>query len=135
MDNQKKKILIIEDEPPMLQILTDRLISSGFDIIQARDGEEGLQLALQNHPDLILLDILMPKMNGTATINKLREDAWGKSVPVIMLTNVSPDTDAALNEIVKNKPAYYFVKSDIELDTLVEKIKEILAAPQQPESK
>lgn len=135
MDNQKKKILIIEDETPMLQILNDRLIASGFDIIQARDGEEGLQLALTHHPDLILLDILMPKMNGTVTINKLREDAWGKSVPVIMLTNVSPDTDAALNEILKNQPAYYFVKSDIELDTLVEKIKGIFNTPKQAEIK
>lgn len=126
-----KKILIIEDELPMLTILHDTLTENGFETLQARDGEEGLHLALQYHPDLILLDILMPKMDGTATINRLRQDPWGKIVPVIMLTNVSPDTDSALKDIIKNQPAYYFVKSDIELSTLVEKIHEVLDSTQQ----
>ena len=126
MESQKKKILIIEDELAMLSILNDKLIDSGYETIQAKNGEEGLHAALNHHPDLILLDILMPKMNGTVTMNKLREDSWGKTVPVIMLTNVSPDTDSALKEIFKTQPAYYFVKSDIPLDTLVEKIEEVL---------
>lgn len=128
MDYRKKKILIIEDEPSMLAILNDKLIETGFETIQAQNGEEGLKLALQNHPDLILLDILMPKMDGTVTLNRLREDQWGKTVPVIMLTNVSPDTETSLKEIIKNQPAYYFVKSDIQLDTLMEKITEVLDA-------
>lgn len=123
---QKQKILIIEDEPPMQRILADRLTENGFEILLAHNGEEGLTLALQNHPDLIILDILMPKMNGTTTMNRLREDPWGKNVPIIMLTNVSPDTQTALQEIIKNQPAYYFVKSDIQLDAIVEKIQEVL---------
>ncbi|HSA84528.1 MAG TPA: response regulator [Patescibacteria group bacterium] len=125
MDNKKKKILIIEDEPPMLNILRDKLVESGWETLTAQNGEEGLQIALTQHPDLILLDILLPKMNGTLTISKLRQDPWGKTIPVIMLTNVSPDTDKDLQAIVKNQPAYYFVKSDIELTTLTEKIKGI----------
>lgn len=133
MEDVKKKILIIEDELPMLRILNDRMLASDFETIQAQNGEEGLQLALQNHPDLIILDILMPKMDGMATINKLRTDEWGKTVPVIMLTNVSPDTDTALKNILKTQPAYYFVKSDVELETLVEKIKEIFTTPKRTE--
>jgi two-component system, OmpR family, alkaline phosphatase synthesis response regulator PhoP len=128
MTDQKKVILIIEDEPPMLNILADKLDEDGFATLQARNGEEGLRLALQHHPDLILLDILMPKMNGITTIHKLREDTWGKTVPVVMLTNVSPDSNETLQEIIKSQPAYYFVKSDIQLTEIVEKVKEVLAS-------
>lgn len=128
MENSQKKILIIEDEPSMLNILNDKLLETGWETLQARNGEEGLTIALEKHPDLILLDLLMPKMDGSTTIHKLREDDWGKTVPVIMLTNVSPDTDTALKDILKTQPAFYFVKSDIDLATLVEKIKEVLSS-------
>jgi DNA-binding response OmpR family regulator len=134
MENSQKKILIVEDEPSMLSILTDKLLETGWETIQARNGEEGLKIALEQHPDLILLDLLMPKMDGTTTINKLREDEWGKTVPVIMLTNVNPDTDTALKDILKTQPAFYFVKSDIDLATLVEKIKEVLQSAHQTKS-
>lgn len=126
MADQKKIVLITEDEPPMLRVLTDTLVESGFDTLQAKNGEEGLALALQHHPDLILLDVLMPKMDGMNMMNSLRQDEWGKTVPIIVLTNVSADTDETLQAIVKNQPAYYFVKSNIKLEEIVEKIKEIL---------
>jgi DNA-binding response OmpR family regulator len=134
MENSQKKILIVEDEPSMLSILNDKLLETGWETIQARNGEDGLKIALEQHPDLILLDLLMPKMDGTTTINKLREDEWGKTVPVIMLTNVNPDTDTALKDILKTQPAFYFVKSDIDLATLVEKIKEVLQSTHQTKS-
>lgn len=123
----KKVILITEDEPSMLRILTDKLTESGFETLQAKNGEEGLALALQHHPDLILLDILMPKLDGMTVLSKLREDEWGKKVPVIILTNVSADTDATLQGIIKTQPAYYFVKSNTRLEDIVEKVKEILS--------
>ncbi len=109
MDSKKKVILITEDET-----------------IQARNGEQGLHLALEKHPDLVILDLLMPEMDGLTMIKKLREDEWGKNVPVIILTNVNPDTNSTLQAIVANQPAYYFVKSDIKLDHLVEKVNEVL---------
>lgn len=126
MQDQKKVVLITEDEIPMLSILSDTLVANGFETLQARDGEQGLSLALQQHPDLILLDVLMPKMDGLAMIERLREDSWGKNVPVIILTNVSPDTNAILQSIIKNQPSYYFVKADMKLEHVVEKIKNIL---------
>lgn len=125
-DTQKKIVLVIEDELPMLKVLVDKLQESGFATFQAKDGEEGLQLAFSHHPDLVLLDILMPKMDGMTMMGKLREDSWGKAVPVVILTNVSPDTDTTIKAIVDYQPAFYLVKSDVKLEGIVEKIREIL---------
>lgn len=126
MAETKKIILVAEDEPAMLSILTDALIQSGFAALQAKDGDEGLRLSLEKHPDLILLDILMPKMDGLTMLKKLREDIWGRNVPVIILTNVSADTNTIIQSIVRDQPAYYIVKSDVKLEHIVEKVKEVL---------
>jgi two-component system response regulator VicR len=124
-----KKILIVEDEPPMLQALSDNFKSEGFGTILAKDGEEGLTIALEQRPDLIILDILMPKINGMTVLEKLRENEWGRTVPVIILTNVNPRTDKTLSAIAENQPAYYLIKSDITLDGVVTKVKDLLQAP------
>lgn len=126
MQEQKKIILIVEDETAMINLLTDTLKEHGFDTIKAENGEEGLSLALEKHPHLILLDIFMPKMNGLELMDKLRKNEWGKTVPVVILTNISPDNDETLQAIIQNKPAYYLMKADIQLTDIVEKIKEIL---------
>lgn len=126
MDGVKKKILIIEDEAPVLKALDNTLTDAGFITMRATGGGEGLNAAFENHPDIILLDILLPKVNGMEVLQKLRDDAWGKNVPVIILTNVSPDSDAALNSVIENQPAYYLIKSDIKLDLVVEKVKDVL---------
>lgn len=131
MDNQKKVILIAEDEPPMLRILSDKLTESGFYTLSATNGEEGLEQALTHHPDVVVLDILMPKLNGMDMLKKLREDKWGKTVPVVMLTNVSADTNETLQAIVTTQPAYYFVKSNTKLEDIVEKIKDIVTTASQ----
>ncbi|HSD98762.1 MAG TPA: response regulator [Patescibacteria group bacterium] len=127
MAEEKKIVLVVEDEVPMLQVLRDKLRESGFATFQARDGEEGLSLALAHHPDVILLDLLMPKMDGMTMMSKLRQDVWGKKVPVIILTNVSADTDATIKAIIAYQPAYYLVKSDVKLDGIVEKIQSVLS--------
>ncbi len=127
MDEQKKIILIVEDEPPMLQILVDKISASGFAILQAKDGIEGLSLAIEKHPDLIVLDVLMPNKDGLTMMQQLRTDAWGKNVPIIMLTNVNPESNDVIQSIVKNQPAYYLVKSDIKLDSIIQKIKDVLS--------
>ena len=120
-----KKILIIEDELPMLKALSDKFSREGFSVFEARNGEEGLKAALETKPDLIILDLFMPVMDGKAMMQKLREDAWGKKVPIIILTNLNPD-DKTLNEILASGPAYYFVKSKWQLGDLTEKVKEEL---------
>ena len=118
----KKTILIIEDELPMLKALSDKFTLEGFEILEAKDGAEGLETAISKKPDLIILDIFMPVMDGKAMFEKLRQDAWGKTVPVIILTNLNPD-DKTLDQLMKNGPSYYFIKSKWKLEELVAKVK------------
>jgi DNA-binding response OmpR family regulator len=121
----EKKILIIEDELPMLKALSDKFSREGFSVLEARNGEEGLDMALKTKPDLVILDLFMPVMDGKAMMEKLREDDWGKKVPIIILTNLNPD-DKTLNEIMASGPAYYFIKSKWQLEDLVEKVRKEL---------
>jgi len=123
--NNKKRILIVEDEVAILRATSDRLTDEDYEMIEAKDGKAGLDLALKEHPDLILLDILMPKMDGVQVMKKLREDSWGKSVPVILLTKLDLD-DQKLREIVQYGAAYYLVKRDWSLEDVVKKVKEVL---------
>ncbi|MDD3487510.1 MAG: response regulator [Candidatus Moranbacteria bacterium] len=123
----KKTILIVEDELPMLKALADKFTLEGFEILEARDGAEGLKTATEKKPDLIILDIFMPVMDGKAMLEKLRADEWGKTVPVIILTNLNPD-DKTLDELMKNGPSYYFIKSKWKLEELVAKVKKELGA-------
>ncbi len=121
-----KKILIIEDELPMLKALSDKFSREGFSVLEARNGEEGLKVAIKTKPDLIVLDLFMPVMDGKAMMQKLRQDKWGEKVPIIILTNLNPD-DKTLNEILASGPAYYFIKSKWKLDDLVSKVKKELS--------
>lgn len=118
----ENKILIIEDELPMLKALSDKFTREGFLILEARNGEEGLATALKDKPDLIILDLFMPIMDGKAMMEELRKDDWGKKVPIVILTNLNPD-DKTLNEIMASGPSYYFIKSKWQLEDLVGKVK------------
>jgi DNA-binding response OmpR family regulator len=122
----KKKILIIEDEEAMQKVISEAFDNQEFTVLTANDGEEGLDISLKEHPDLILLDILMPKMDGMVMLRKLRLDEWGKLVPVIILTNVSPNANSVIDSVLEYEPAYYLVKSDVKLEGIVEKVKEVL---------
>jgi two-component system, OmpR family, alkaline phosphatase synthesis response regulator PhoP len=126
MDIDSKKILIVEDEEAMQRAVSEALVNQGFTTITADDGEEGLSASLKEHPDLILLDIFMPKMDGLVMLQKLRLDDWGKTAPVIILTNVNPNSNSVINSVLKDEPAYYLIKSDVKLEGIVEKVKEVL---------
>lgn len=120
-----KKILIVEDEIDLREALIDKLTDEGFDALGAKNGEEGLEYALKEHPALILLDIVMPKMDGMTMMKKLREDEWGKSVPIIMLTNLNVN-DTIIRGIVEDEPSYYLVKSDWKIEDVVKTVRERL---------
>lgn len=115
-----KKILIIEDELAYVRILRDSLRLK-YEVLHAQDGRIGLAKAKTEKPDLILLDILMPIMDGLTTLKELRKDAWGKTAKVILLTNL-----ATKDSIDIKAPTYYIVKSDIKLSDLFDKINELL---------
>ena len=122
--NQKKKILIVEDDRSLRFPLEEAVGREDFITLVAKDGEEGLAVALKSHPDLILLDIIMPKMNGLKMLKKLREDNWGKTVPVLLLTN---DTDPEhMRETLKDNATDYLIKSDWEIEDVVKKVKTTL---------
>ncbi|MFZ2303466.1 MAG: response regulator [Minisyncoccia bacterium] len=122
MTGQKKIILVVEDEEPLQMVLRDVLTVEGYKIIEAKNGIEGLEMSLKEHPDLILLDILMPKMDGLEMLKKLREDDWGRKVPVIVLTNLSDNED--VSKAVEEDVFEYFVKTDIRIDEVITRIRE-----------
>jgi DNA-binding response OmpR family regulator len=131
MANLEKKnlLLVVEDEVILLKTLTDRLMSEGFNVLTATDGGEGLKLALANHPDLILLDLLMPKVDGLTMLQNLQKDDWGARAKVIILTNVKDMTNegSKLNVGLTFSHSYeYLLKTDWSLDDVVLKIKKKL---------
>ena len=120
---QKKKILVVEDEAIMADLLQTTLQDAGFFVLRAANGTDALSMALGNKPDMILLDIMIPGIDGLAVLQKLRENEWGKHVPVIMLTNLSPDT-RILESVTRDEPLYYVVKSNTSMEDIANKVKE-----------
>lgn len=124
----KKKILLVEDDLAIREALSTMFTKENFAVVEAGDGEEALKIAHDQIPDVIILDLLMPKMDGMTMLKKLREDhTWGSDVPVIILTNVN--TDLNLNQIIQNRPAYYLIKSDVMLSEVVAKVRNVLDSP------
>lgn len=127
-NGNSKQILIIEvveDDRPLLSVLSERFNAEGFKVITAITGEEGFDLAIKNKPDLILLDIVMPKMDGLSMLKKLRDDPWGKKARVILLTNLSAD-EKITKAVTELEPECYLVKTDWKMDDIVERVKSSL---------
>lgn len=119
-----KTILIIEDERALLEVVKNKLTKEGFNVLTARRGEDGLVLALKNHPDLILLDLVLPTLDGMSLLHKLREDSWGKKAKVIILTNLG---DAEKAEEAAAKGVFdYMIKAEWKLKDIVTKVREKL---------
>lgn len=124
---KKYKIAVIEDEAVMSQALTEELEDADFEVIRAFDGREGLRMILKEEPDLILLDIVMPEMDGMTMMETLRKSGeFGNHVPIILLTNLNVD-DKIMGDIARNEPAYYLVKADYTLADVVQKVKDCLS--------
>jgi len=121
MSANKKIILLVEDEESMRRVLKGKLEHAGFVSIEAKDGAEALVLAKEKHPDLILLDIIMPRMDGVVMLQELRKDSWGKDVPIMVLTNLGEDWETS--EFIKKDVDSYLVKADCTLEDIVDKIK------------
>lgn len=125
MAEEKKKILIVEDEAALALALGNTLQEEGFEVLIAKDGDDGLRQALQLHPDVILADLNLPKITGIDMIKQIREDSWGKNANVIILTNVS--NPGTLEGAMAVGAFYYFVKSDSSMTDIVQAIKRQLA--------
>lgn len=119
------KILIVEDDPLMSRMYQKIFTFEGFEVELAGDGEEGFEKAKTIKPTMILLDVMMPKMNGLQVLEKLKLDPDVKSIPVVMLTNLAGQQDA---ETAMSKGAVkYIVKSEYEPKQVANMVKEILA--------
>jgi DNA-binding response OmpR family regulator len=118
----KLKIAVIEDEKPILDMYLLKLIASGFEAKGAQDGEEGLSLIKSLRPDMILLDLRMPKMSGQELLSKLRQT--GDSTLVIVLTNLSPNEASLDMRLLKVEK--YIVKAHSTPSQVVEEVKSSL---------
>jgi DNA-binding response OmpR family regulator len=124
MADKKNVILIVEDEIDLRELLKNKLTEEGFDVLEAENGKIGLEMALSKHPDMILLDVLMPVMDGLSMLKELRQDDWGKNAPVVILSNFS-EAEKITEGLEKN--VYdYLVKSSWEPDTIISMIKKKL---------
>jgi len=92
----KKRILVVDDYPQVVEVLKIRLESAGYDVLAAYDGQEALKVARNERPDLILLDVLLPKINGYKVARFLKYDKKYKDIPIIMLTSRAKKADAEL---------------------------------------
>ncbi len=123
---KSNKILIVEDELYLLNILCDKFKREGFKVAKATDGHKGLQAAAKTKPDLILLDIVMPLVDGVTMIKKMRADKKIAHIPVIIISNLSEVEK--ITEILGAKTGVieYLVKSHWSLEGVVKKVKETL---------
>ncbi len=119
-----KKILFIEDETALHQVLGDLLKKEGYEMISAFDGKMGLQLVKEKKPDLILLDLILPKLHGFELLQKIKEDSETKDIPVIILTNLEEISE--VNKALELGATTYLVKAHYKMEEVVEKIKKIL---------
>lgn len=121
MTTSKKVVLHIDDDITLKLMLHTYLTKHDFRVVGAEDGKSGLKIALEEHPDLILLDYTMPYLNGIEVLTKLRKDPWGARVPVIFFTNIYDlqVVNSAMQLGVKS----YVMKSDMSLSTVLELVK------------
>ena len=119
----KKKILIIEDDPDLVDLLSYRLKAKGYEVLTALDGATGLEVAKNEKPDLITLDVMMPGLNGFTVCRALKFNDEYKHIPIIFLTAKSGATDNVFDESVQ--PEAYITKP-FDINHLFDKIEELL---------
>jgi DNA-binding response OmpR family regulator len=127
----KTKILLVEDDEVLSKVVDEELNEAGFESFRALDGEAGLQLAKEKRPDLILLDILLPKKNGFDVLESLKKSMDTEKIPVIVLTMLGSDED--IKKGLRLGAADYMVKSQHALPEIIEKVKDFFAKGQQPQ--
>lgn len=111
MANMGTTILLAEDDVVLQDMYQDRLKAEGFTVVLARDGQEALDQVNEAHPQLIILDVMMPKMNGIDVLKKLKEDSDTKDIPVIISTAMVTDMDQ-IKQLLGSKDSY-LVKSEV----------------------
>jgi len=119
--DKKKYILVVEDETSLSSALNDKLTSVGYEVKLAKNGQEGLDAIDKRKPDLILLDVVMPIMDGMTMLKEMRNKPNTDDIPVIILSNLSDNEDVL--HAMENNTYDYLIKSDISLEAVLERVK------------
>ncbi len=104
-------VLIVDDDENIRELYGDAFASAKINVLKATNGAEGVELALKHHPDAILMDVMMPVMNGHVAVSKIRKDSWGKDVSVIYLTNM--DDPENVVHAVELGSSEYIIKANL----------------------
>lgn len=120
---EKSRILVVDDEPDVIKIISVRLKAAGYDVITAEDGQEGLLKARTEKPDLVLLDLMLPKVDGFQVCRMLKYDENFKSIPIILLTARTQEAD---KQAGKDVGADAYIEKPFDYKELLTKIEELL---------
>ena len=123
------KVLLIEDDKFLRTVLEKKLLAEGFKVISAVDGDEALEKIISDKPDIILLDIILPKKSGFLVLENIKKDPEFRKLPVIIISNLGQEEDIQKGLLLG--AIEYFVKAKISLDDVVKKIKEYAGSPVQ----
>jgi len=127
------KILLIEDEPLVIRLYEKSLKYGKHEVVSAMNGSEGLKKMRESKPEIVLLDVMMPDMNGMQVLEEMSKDPELKDIPVIMLTNLSGKHDAEL--AIEKGATEYWVKKDTRPQELGDRVNEILGEEKAEASK
>ncbi len=119
-----KIILFVEDESALQKTIGEVLKQEGYELISALNGAIGLRMAKEKKPDLIILDLVLPKMNGFDVLKKLKENIDTKNIPVIVLTNLEAMND--IDRAIELGATTYLVKAQYTLEEIIEKVKKVI---------
>lgn len=115
-----KKVLLVDDDKLFIESLAAMLRNAGHSVVEAFDGKQGLDFAKEQEPDLIITDVRMPNMDGLEMVENIHEADWGKTIPIIILTN--DETTAALNHALESGVTVYLSKINLDPDTLGQQV-------------
>ncbi len=125
MPAKPNKVLVVEDETFLVKIYAVKLKKEGYDVSIATDGEEAVRMAAEVKPDLILLDLILPKMNGFEALEKMRATAANKHTPVIVLSNLGQEED--IKRVAALGATDYLVKANFSIQDVIQKMRDVLA--------
>lgn len=118
------KVLLVEDDKMILDMYTLKFFQEGYKVVQAENGKDGIDVAKKEKPDVILLDIILPQMDGFAVLKKLKSDGVTKTIPVVLLTNLGQDGD--VKKGLELGAIDYLIKANYTPTQVVEKVKSLL---------
>jgi len=130
--NTAKHILLIDDDPLMLRVFSASLNKAGFQVVQAHNGPDGREMARRLQPDLILLDLRMPGMDGTEFIGRIKEEDVTKNIPVVIFSNEDLSLEAV--QAMKDLGAEDYIYKSMPVDEMVTRLREILGIAAEEET-